>query len=132
MILVDANVLMYAAGRDHPHLEKCVRFLLDVAEGRVEAVIDAETLQEVLHRYRSVNRWSVGEAIYDEARRIFPEVLAITSEVTDVARELMARDAGLEARDAIHAAVVRAYGLSGICSYDRDFDRVPRLMRLEP
>jgi predicted nucleic acid-binding protein len=132
VILVDANILMYAAGAAHPNREKCLAFLEDVSRGKVAATIDAETLQEVLHRYRAVNRWDVGSAVYEQALTVFPDVLAITREVTDEAKGMMDRDAGLGARDAIHAAVMRVYRLSSICSYDRDFDRVPRLTRIEP
>ena len=132
MILVDANILMYAAGGVHPHREKCLAFLEDVSAKKVAATIDAETLQEILHRYRAVNRWAVGKAVYEEALTVFPDVLAITREVTEEAKAMMDRDAGLGARDAIHAAVMRVYRLSAICSYDRDFDRVPRLTRIEP
>lgn len=52
MILVDTNVLMYAAGADSRHKEASARFLERVGSGEVDAVIDAEVLQEVLHRYR--------------------------------------------------------------------------------
>ena len=48
MILVDANILMYAAGADHAHKEPSLRWLERVARGDVEAIINAETLQEVV------------------------------------------------------------------------------------
>ncbi|MFQ6094256.1 MAG: type II toxin-antitoxin system VapC family toxin [bacterium] len=57
MILVDSNVIMYAAGVEHPRKAACVEFLQGVAEGRIEAAVDAEVLQEILHRYRALNRW---------------------------------------------------------------------------
>jgi predicted nucleic acid-binding protein len=36
------------------------------------------------------------------------------------------------ARDALHAAVVMEEGLRGIYTYDRDFDRIKGIRRLEP
>lgn len=132
MTLVDANILMYAGGGTHPHRQPCLNFLADVARGKRAAAIDSETLQELLHRYRSVNRWEVGAAIYDQARRIFPDVLPITSDVTDAAKDLMSAHPALLARDAVHAAVVQVYRLASVCSYDRDFDRIPRLKRIQP
>jgi predicted nucleic acid-binding protein len=48
---------MYAAGADHPNKEPSVRFLERVARGEVEAALDAESLQEILHRYRALGRW---------------------------------------------------------------------------
>lgn len=124
MILTDANVLMYAAGSDHPHKAAAVAFLSRVASGHVEAAIDAEVLQEVLHRYRALNRWSDAQRVYDLARDLFPDVLSITGAVMDEARRILAMDQTLTARDAVHAAVVIVYALEGICSFDQDFDRI--------
>ena len=132
MILVDANVLMYAAGAEHASKEPSLRYLEAVADGRVDGVLDAEVLQEILHRYRAIGAWAGGRRVCDSARRIFPMVLPITAEVVDRARALLDRAAGISARDALHAAVVETYELEGICSYDRGFDRVPGLKRVEP
>ena len=91
MILVDANILMYAAGADHPHKTPCLELLSGVAEGNVDAALDAEVLQEVLHRYRAIERWSAGARVYDDARRIFSVVLPITVETLDLARHPFGR-----------------------------------------
>lgn len=83
MILVDTNVIMYAAGAPHPHKEPSV-FLLDrIARGEIDAAIDAETLQEILHRYRAIGRWDDGKTVYDLARQIFHVVIPITAETLD-------------------------------------------------
>jgi len=132
MILVDANILMYAAGAAHPHKQPSVRLLERIAHGDVEATIDAETLQEILHRYRAIKRWSEGRAVYDLAREIFPDVIPVTAVVLDRARRLLDGDTTLMARDALHAAVVMEEGLRGIYTYDRDFDRIRGIRRLEP
>ena len=68
MILVDAHVLMYAAGAPHAFKGTAVRFLERVARGEVDAALDAEILQEVLHRYRALNRWEDGRKVF--VRRI--------------------------------------------------------------
>jgi predicted nucleic acid-binding protein len=94
-------------------------------------VIDAEVLQEILHRYGALKRWKEGRLVCDTARIVFPEVLAVTGEVMDGARRLMDEHGGLMARDALHAAVVAVYGLTSITSFDRDFNRVDGLRRVE-
>lgn len=132
MILIDTNVIMYAAGAEHPHKRPSVRLLEQVASSDVEAIINAETLQEILHRYRSIKRWTDGRKVYDLARQIFPEIIPVTSEVLDQARRLLDMNARLMARDALHAAVVIGEGLDAICSYDRDFDGIPGVRRIEP
>ena len=132
MILIDTNVIMYAAGANHPHKRPSVQLLEQVAQGDVDAIINAETLQEILHRYRSLKRWTDGRRVYDLARQIFPEIIPVTSEVLDHARRLLDAHAGLMARDALHAAVVISEELEAICSYDRDFDGIPGVRRMEP
>ena len=110
MILLDANVVMYAAGADHPNKEPSVRFLERGARGEVEGALDAQSLQEILHRYRALGRWAEGRRVYDLARRLFPEILPITTPLVDRARRL----------------------LEAICSYDTEFDAVRGLRRIEP
>jgi hypothetical protein len=132
LILVDSNIIMYAAGAEHPYKGPSVAFLESVAEGKVEATIDAEVLQEILHRYRALNRWTDGRKVYDLARRIFPTVLPVTVEILDRARILLDEYDGLMARDALHAAVVETNSLEAICSYDTDFDRITTIVRTEP
>lgn len=132
MILVDANVFMYAAGADHPHKAPSGAYLERIARGEVEAGVDVEALQEIMHRYRAMGRWEDGRRVYDIARSIVPITLPITGEIMDRARDLLDAHDGLAARDALHAAVALLSGAAAICSYDRDFDRIAGLRRVEP
>ena len=132
MILVDANILMYAAGAEHPNKVPSVQLLEKIADGSVDATLDAEVLQEVLHRYRAINRWTDGSKVYDDARRIFGMVVPITTEILDHARALLDEHDGISARDALHAAVVVVHDLDALCSYDRGFDRIGTVRRVEP
>lgn len=132
MMLVDANILMYAAGAPHPNKAPSVHLLEQIANGDVVAAVDAEVLRELLHRYRAIGRWAEGKQVYDLARRLFPEVLPITAATLDRARQLLDADSTIMARDALHAAVVLEERLDAICSYDRDFDRIAGVVRVEP
>lgn len=132
MILVDANILMYAVGAEHPYKRPSIAFLGLIGSGEIEATIDAEVLQELLHRYRSLNRWREASEVYALTRQIFPLVLPVTAEIVDEAKRLMDRHHQLLARDAIHAAVVAVHGLAAICSYDRDLDVIEGLRRMQP
>ena len=132
MILIDANIFMYAAGADHPHKQPSIEFLEHVATGAEDAAVDAETLQEILHRYRAIGRWLEGRAVFDLARKIVPNIVSIDATVLDLARELLDRHDEIMARDALHAAVVLEHGMEGIVSYDRDFDQIHRVRRIEP
>ena len=132
MILVDSNILMYAAGEQHPNRAPSIAWLEKVAREEIDGALDAEVLQEILHRYRAIRRWDDGRKVYDLARTILPLVIPVDCAVMDRARELMDRYRTLVARDAVHAAVVLVHNLQGICSYDDDFDLVEGLNRIEP
>jgi uncharacterized protein len=132
MILIDSNIVMYAAGRAHPHREPSAALLEQIALEQVEAVTDVEVFQEILHRYHAIGQWEKGCRAYDLARKILRVVMPITVEAMDDARDLMDKYRRLGARDAVHAAVCRLAGAEAICSYDRDFDVVRELNRIEP
>ena len=132
MILIDTNIIMYAAGAEHRYKRPSVALLERVASGEVEATIDAEVLQEILHRYRAIGRWEDGRRVYDLTRQLFPSVVPVTAEVIDRARRVLDAEGHIMARDALHAAVVMTEGFDAVCSYDRDFDRIKGIMRREP
>ena len=128
MILLDANIFMYAGGAPHPHKGPSMAFLERVARGEVDAAVNAEVLQEILHRYRAIQRWEDGRRVYDHARQVVP----ITEAIVDRARALLDTYPTFMARDAIHAAVYELVETESWCSYDRDFDVLPWLIRHEP
>lgn len=132
MILVDANVFMYAAGAEHPNKAPASRYLKRVTAKVVEAAIDAETLQEILHRYRAIRRWEDGRRVYDLARTLVPVVLPVTAPILDSARALLDRHPELMARDALHAAVALKHTGGQICSFDGDFDGIGGVTRTDP
>lgn len=132
MILVDANIFMYAAGASHPYKAPSTGFLLCVARGEVDAAVDTEALQEILHRYRAMGRWEEGRQVYESVRRIVPVSIPITVEILDAARDLLSAHGQLTVRDALHAAVALRCEAEALCSYDRDFDCVAGLRRIEP
>lgn len=132
MILLDANVFMYAAGAEHPNKLPAVSFLKRVTAKEVDVAIDAETLQELLHRYRAIRRWEDGRRVYELARTLVPLVLPVTAPILDKARDLLDRYPDLMARDALHAAVALEHTAGEICSFDSDFDGIEGVRRTEP
>lgn len=123
---------MYAAGSAHRAKEPSAILIHRVARGEVEAAIDAEVLQEILHRYWAIGRAADGSVVYQLARQAVPDTIAITAQIADRARDLLLGFPTLSARDALHTAVVLHHNLNGICSYDSDFDRVASLKRYLP
>lgn len=123
---------MYAAGAEHPNKAPAIRLLEKVARGEIAATLDAEVLQEILHRYSALNRWSEGRRVYSLTRSLFPSVVPITSEVMDRAKQFIDSDPSLSVRDATHAAIVDLCSLDGICTFDSDFHRIPGIRVISP
>ena len=132
MILIDTNILMYASGVGHPGKQPSLDILEAVGEGKVDAAIDAEVLQEILYRYRSINRWEQGQVVYDYARSLFTIVLPITADVVHLARYYLGLHDGMDPRDAIHASVAIRSSLDAVVSYDRHYDILDEVNRVEP
>jgi uncharacterized protein len=132
MIMLDSNIFMYAGGVNHPNKKPCLQLLEKIASGDIHAVIDAEVLQEILHRYRTIHRWEDGCKVYELARQIVLIVVPVTDEIMDSTLDIMKMYPELMARDALHAAACHASGADAFCSYNEDFDIIPNLKRLKP
>jgi predicted nucleic acid-binding protein len=132
MYLIDANVFMYAAGSDHPNKSLSRQLLVRVASGEVEAAVDAEVLQEILHRYRSIGRWDDGRTVYDLVRTIVPLVIPITDLILDRCRHLMDKYPEIMARDALHAAAVLETKANGFYTFDSDFEIINEVQIIQP
>jgi predicted nucleic acid-binding protein len=129
--LIDANVVIYAAGKAHALQEEARRVLDAIAEGTLQANTDAEVLQEILHVYSARNERRKGFDTVDDLFLLFPNPIPIGREEIEIARDLMRAYSFLGARDAIHAAVVRTHGLEGIVTADKIFDRVKGVKRFD-
>ena len=132
-VFIDANVPIYAAGREHPIKEPCARILMLAAEHPRSFVTDAEVLQELLHRYLASGRWGLGR----EVLQAFAEVMhgriePVYANDVDAAANLADLHPDVSARDLVHAAVMERLGADRIISADTDFDRLLRVTRLDP
>jgi predicted nucleic acid-binding protein len=131
---LDANIPVYAGGRDHPYHEPCREILRLAADAPASFVTNAEVLQELLHRYVSLRVWEPG------GRETFVSFVALmhdriepvrASDVEDAAR-LASEHSRLSARDLVHLAVMRRLGITQIVTADTAFDNLPGIERLDP
>ena len=130
---VDANIPIYAAGREHQYKEPCARIIRVIADNPTRFITDAEVLQELMHHYMRTNRWTIGREIF----RRFETLLQGRIEPTypeDVSQAARLTDQGNQSRsrDLVHASVMRRCGTSLCISADTDFDRIPGIRRLDP
>ncbi len=131
-LYVDANIPMYAAGRDHPYRGACLAILRHIARGTVEAVTSAEVHQEILHRYLSLRRPEQAREVSRSLQTIVPATLPVTLADVERARTLSLDYPQIAARDLIHVAVMLNNGLTQILSVDKHFDAVIEVRRISP
>ena len=129
---IDANVPIYASGRESPYKEPCVRVLMMAAERPMSFVTDAEVLQELLHRYLASERWALGREVLHSFKELMRDrIEPVYAEDVDLAARLADSHPVVSARDLVHAAVMRRLGVPLIISSDADFDRLPGMTRLD-
>lgn len=130
-VFIDSNIPMYVAGTEHPNRDSALRFLESVRRGDVEACTSTEVLQEILFRYHALGRLDLAGRVYDLFVALLPQVLPVTLADTDQARGLLASTPGISARDAVHGAVMINNGVERVATFDRGFDRLGRVTRVE-
>ena len=131
---LDVNVPLYAAGKAHPYKESCVWVMTEIANGRLDAVIDAEIIQEILYRYGALRHWQVGVQMAQNLLDLVPLVLPVTADDMKTAVSHFAQYApqGVKARDVVHTAVMQNHQLTHIISTDKHFDQIDGITRLDP
>ncbi len=130
MILVDSNVPMYLVGAPHPNKANAERLLEKLAIERRRLVTDAEVLQEILHRYVSIDRRDAIQPAFDAVLRVVDQVLDIDQLVVERAKQIVLGYRHLSARDAVHVAVMEQNGIDQILSFDSGFDAFPGITRV--
>jgi predicted nucleic acid-binding protein len=130
MILLDSNIPMYLVGAPHPH-KRDARELLErcLSEGE-RLVTDVEALQEILHRYVSIDRRDAIQPAFDALLGVADEVIAVELADVERAKEIVLGNSRLSARDALHLAVMERHGVSRIMSFDSGFDGFPGVTRV--
>jgi predicted nucleic acid-binding protein len=129
---LDANIVMYAVGKDHPHKAPCRAVLERVERDEIDVVSNTEVLQEILHRYASLNRLDLAEVAYRALEKACEQILPVTKADLDRAFNLLRAHPGIHSRDAVHAAVMLNNGLTHILSTDNHFDRIAGITRVGP
>lgn len=121
---------MYLVGS--PSLQKTdtQRILERLVSQRQRLVTDAEVLQEILHRYTSINRRHDIQLAFDAILSIVDEVLPVDRASAERAKQIVLGYRSLSARDAVHLAVMEQHAIERILSFDSGFDGFPGITRL--
>jgi predicted nucleic acid-binding protein len=132
--MLDTNIPIYAAGKAHAYKLPCAWVLHEIVEDRLSAVVDTETIQEILYRFGGAGQWQVAVEMCTNLMEIVSAVCPVQAADVAACIELCKQYGlqGLPARDLLHVAVMRANGLDTIISTDVHFDRVAGIRRLDP
>ncbi len=130
-MFIDANIFIYAYVSSDKRKMACKAILDKIALGEQHASTSPLAMDEVL--YYVLERYGLekAEGVWERMLRM-PNlsILAIDSWVTSHVFSFV--KAGLDPRDAFHAACMKANGISTICSYDAGFDKISSINRQEP
>lgn len=140
MILVDANLLLYAYDSAAPEHPKARRWLEDVLARPEPVLFPWHSIHAFLRIATNPRAWTSPLSI-EEARAIVDEWLSLPNVVTpcpgerhwEILRGLLADSQcrGPLVTDAVLAALAMEYGAE-LCTNDRDFGRFPALRVLNP
>ena len=130
---VDANIPIYAAGREHRYRDPCAHIIRAIANNPANFMTDAEVLQELMHHYRRTNGWIVGREVFRRFETLLQGRIEPTyPEDVNQAAEMADQGCQSSSRDLVHTSVMWRCGASLCISADTDFDRIPGVRRLDP
>jgi predicted nucleic acid-binding protein len=132
VLFIDANLIMYSVGSSHPLREPCKKVLEKIKSQEFLGVTNTEVLQEILYRYFSIERRTLGEIAYQSMIEFCVDIFPVRVEDTDKALEILKRVNGITSRDAIHAATMIHNGIKEIISTDPHFDLIHEIKRIDP
>ena len=130
MIFIDSNIPMYMVGAPHSNKAQAQRVLEMLIAQRQRLVTDAEVLQEILHRYVSIDRRDAIQPAFDAILAVVDEVLPVGEDAVERAKQIALGYHQLSARDAVHIAVMQQNGIEEIVSFDSGFDSFPKIKRM--
>jgi predicted nucleic acid-binding protein len=130
---IDANVILRFLLDDPPEqAERCQALFARLQAGEEEVYLPEVALSDVIWTLQSFYRWP-----RERIARFAHDVISLKG--TKLTRESMIRDAvhlyverGIDFSDALIAAEMLHGGYEGIYTYDRDFDRITGVERVEP
>jgi len=135
LLYVDSNVFVYPVIYNLQVVDEAKKskdLLLEIALGKVEAYTATVTWDEVAWVVRKVFGF---EFSAEESKKFlsFPNLrlLGVKKSTVFRAQELVEKYR-MRPRDAIHAAVALENKITTIVSYDKDFDEMKEIRRIEP
>ncbi len=130
-MFIDTNVFLAAFLDSQAQGQKSRALLARIAKGEQNAVTNALVVNEfmfVIRGKRGLEEMKRAQRILASHSRL--SVMPIDEKA--VAGSISYMEEGLQVSDAFHAATMTLAGVGTICSYDRGFDKVKGIKRVEP
>lgn len=138
-LLIDTNIVMYAAGKKHPYKSACAEIISGIADGSFHSnvgvpVTDTEVFQEILYRYALVGKWETGIVICKHLLELGLEILPIDSDGVEkmIALAEAYTEKDIHPRDLVHVSVMINHGIKKIVSVNTHFDLIEEVIRVNP
>jgi len=132
LFFLDANIIMYCLGTEHPLKAPCLRVIEQIRDGKLLVCTSTEVQQEILHRYYAQKRQDIGDRAYRLLTELSHVVYSVTPDDMERAFSILHEVSDIDVRDAVHAAVMLNNGLTHILSTDNHFDHITGITRVAP
>ncbi len=133
MRFIDANIVLRYLLRDSPEQAERARALIHrIWDGREQVYLPDIALADIvwtLHRFYKRTRQEIRDVLLPMLKM---DGLRMRDKDMAIQAVLLFSDSGINFSDALIAAEMARSGREEIYTYDRDFDRVPGLRRVEP
>jgi uncharacterized protein len=130
VLFIDSNVTMYVVGNDSEYRVRAERLCDQLVLSGKRLVTSAEVYQEIWHRYRAINREATITHGFAHLDVLVDEVYPIERSDVRRAYAVVNVQRNMDARGALHVAVMERYGIMQIASFEHGFDQVRGLERL--
>ncbi len=130
---IDANVILRFVTADHPQMSfRCRELFARVQSGDEVVFLPEAALSDVVWTLNSFYRWPI-----EQICRFVGDIVSLDS--VKMSRKSLVWEAlslfaeeNIDFSDALIVSEMHSADLNGIYSYDRDFDRIEGVTRVEP
>lgn len=132
---VGSNIFVrFLTGDDPQKYARCVALFQRTQRSEVQLVASESVIAEVTYVLSSRSLYRIPRETVAVALRTLLADPAFRLDHNETVLDALSlwQDSNLDFADCISAGHVRRLELDGVYSYDRDFDRIPSVRRLEP
>ena len=133
MIFLDTNIfLRYFEREDELIYKKVERLFLEIVQGNIIAISNALVIAEVIWVLKKFYDWDKGEICNNIELILKTSNIKFRERSTIIEAVNFYRDKNINFIDAYNISYMQAYGIKEVYSFDKDFDKLENIKRIEP